>query len=216
VDCKTLRKLLVTIATENILPFCQEILETQRLYAQKNDYQYRLIGQLHWGDLHPSFSKVWEIHTGLEEGFDFIIWADADVAFMNSNVDLANLVEEEFFVAAYHQQNWKSWRYLCCGLSVWRNCKEAIGFVNDWIQRVEKRFMKDHPFEQWYFDEKIRERNYNGVRCCTAQEIGCFCPEIWHDGTVWQRGMPTIHLAGPTDWSTRQKIFKEKYQGLVT
>jgi hypothetical protein len=210
------KKKLITIVTDNIRPYCQELLATQRLYAEHNGYLHYVVDKLRWPDLHPSFSKVWEINQALEEGYESFIWADADVAFMNKHVELAELLRPDYFLAAYKQLNWKSWDYLCCGLSVWRNCDQAVSFVKEWLRRVEGRFMKDHPWEQWYFDELIRETSYSGIRKCTAEEIGCFGTETWHDGNIWCDGMPTVHFAGQgTTWGARQQVFRRRYQELV-
>ena len=211
-----MKKLLVTIATPNVLPFFKEMIDTHRHYADKQKFEFRLVTELYWKDLHPSFSKVWELQRGIDEDFDFIIWADADVAFMDSSNDLLQLLKPDYFMAAYKQNNWKTWDYLCNGLIVLRNNQQARDYIKEWIRRIDTKFIKDHPWEQWYFDEIIRETNWENVRCCTAQEIGCFCPQVWHDGIIWQEGMPTIHLAGQgMDATTKQKIFIAHYQGLV-
>lgn len=210
-----MRRKLITIATPDIQPFCKEMLENQRWYAGKQKFEFELVEKPYWTDLHPSFSKVWEINRTLEEGYDFLIWADADVAFMDSSNDLTQLLEPDYFMAAYQQMNWKTWAYLCNGLIVMRNIDQAKDYVTKWIQKIETGFIKDHPWEQWYFDELIRETNYSGVRACTAKEIGCFAKEVWHDGNIWEKGMPTVHFAGPTCWSTRQAAFLKHYQPLV-
>jgi len=210
-----MKKLLVTIATENILPHCGEILETQSAYAAANGYEYRLVSDLHWKDMHPSFSKVWEIHRALEEGYDFFIWADADVAFMDPAYDFLKLLEPDYFVAAYQQTNWRSWKYLCNGLFIMRNTQQAKAYVKEWMRRCELRTMVDMPYEQWFWDELMRETNWANIRCCTAAEIGCFSSQIWHDGTIWQPGMPTVHLGGPADWPRRRQVFVDNYLPLV-
>lgn len=213
-----MKKLLVTIATENILPYAKEIIENQRWYAGKQKYDYLCHETIYWPNLHPSFSKVWEIWNALETGYERIIWADADVAFMDSSFDLATLLDDTskypdgYFMAAYQQTNWKTWRYLCNGLIVLRNDDECKKYVAEWMRRVDTHFIKDHPWEQWYFDEIIRETDWHRVRCCTGAEIGCFAPETWHDGTIWKRGYPTVHFAGShISWPERQRAFLEHY-----
>lgn len=201
-------KKLVTIATGNILPYCLEILQTQREYADKHHLEYEIATELLWKDLHPSFSKVWEIKKAFEEGAEIVLWADADVAFTNYHHDLCALLSDPYhFMAGYKQLNWHTWDYICNGLIVMRNDERSRHFVDNWYCRVESRRIKDHPWEQWYFDEIIQETNHFGCRSCTMDEIGCFSESIWHDGNIWRPGLPTVHLAGPADWPTRRQVF---------
>jgi hypothetical protein len=62
----------------------------------------------------------------------------------------------------------------------------------------------------------IRETNYNNIRACTGPEIGCFATEIWHDGVIWDRSMPTVHFAGQQwTWETKRQAYLDKYKDLV-
>ncbi len=211
-----MKKKLVTIATIEIAPFAFGFLANQKDYAEANGYDYEVVTTRHWKDMHPSFSKVHEIHRALQEGWDTVLWADADVLFTNYTVDLDDLLSPGVFLAAYQQGNWSAWKYLCAGLTVWKNTNQAKRFVDEWMERVEigsprvrpnqRVIIPHHPWEQWYFDEIIRETNHVGTRGCTAAEIGCFCAEIWHDGTLWVPGMPTIHMAGPATWQQRAEL----------
>ena len=160
-----MKPLLITIATDNIRKDCQVILDNQAEYAAARGMEHRITTEIHWTDLHPSFSKVWEIHRALEEGAEYFIWADSDVAFTNFKIDLFKLLTPDYFLAAYRQTNWKSWAYLCCGLQVFKNTPQARAYVAEWVKRVEGRFMKDHPFEQWYFDEIRSEERRVGKEC---------------------------------------------------
>jgi len=211
-----MKKRLLTIVTAEIASLCHPFIKNQRKYASIHNYDYLVVPEKHWKDLHPSFSKVYEIDKAFGEGYDIVLWADADVLFMDLNVDLAGLLTDGIFLAAYQQSNWTMWKYLCAGLTVWRNCEQSRDFVADWRERCEigspcvqvgKRvIITHHPWEQWYFDELIRECNWSGIRACSANEIGCFCPEIWSDGTTWKDGMPTLHMAGPATWEQRAEI----------
>lgn len=225
VDFEAMRKKIITIATAEIAVFAFDFLINQKEYADSNDYEYEVVTTKHWGELHPSFSKVYEIHRLLTEEWDVVIWADADVLFTNHTVDLARLLTPDIFLAAYQQGNWSAWKYLCAGLTVWRNCKQARRFVDEWKERVEigspcirpgqRVLVPHHPWEQWYFDEIIRESNHAGTRGCTAAEIGCFCPEIWHDGTWWVKGMPTLHMAGPASWEMRAQVLPKYLKQVI-
>ena len=195
-----MKKIIITIATADILPQCKEIMDNHRAYAAANGYEHRLVTNIYWAHYPATVSKVWEIHHALvEEGYDIVLWADADVAFMNFKVDLADLLTPEYFIAAYQQTNWPKWAYLCAGL----------------IALCIAGMPPDTALEQWHMDTLTRERNFNGIRCCNAAEIGCFSHDFWHDGTVWKPGMPTIHFAGHAPWDQRQKVFVEKYMRQV-
>ena len=214
-------KIILTIVTPSIASHCIELMANQAAYAKARGYEHRIVSEIHWTNLHPSFSKVWEIHQALEQGYEKIIWADADIGFMEQSIDLGDLLTLGYFMAEYQQQNWLAWKYLCAGLSVWRNCPEAKSFVDEWKECVElgspsiepgKRVIVNYkPWEQYYQDQMIRDRAYSGIRPCTAAEIGCFAPEIWHDGTIWQPRYPTVHLAGDRSWETVERVYREVY-----
>lgn len=211
-----MKKLLLSLATQEIRAIAEPFLQNHKAYAERNGYVYQCAEEVHWEDKHPSFSKVWTIHQGLVDGYDFVIWADADVAFTNFSVDLSRLVkDQDYFMAAYWQRNWKSWKYLCAGLTVWKNTPDAIAFVKAWIKHVEEGTMLDMPYEQWWLDLIVRETNYAGIRPCTADEIGCFSSEIWHDGIKWKPGMPTIHFAGPASMERKASVFETTYASQV-
>jgi len=216
---------LVTIATPNIQEQANGFLINQAMYAVEWGYVFERVQSVAWSQLHPSFSKVFEIDRALAEGFEFVIWADADVAFMDFNADLTKILKPEHFLTGYQQNNWKTWKYICNGLLVIRNCEGARNYVTEWADHCVngcpltqpgiRTMIRDHPWEQWSFDALIRHTNYHGIYAATAQEIGCFCPEIWHDGIIWQAGMPTIHMAGPASWEKRADVFEKIYRKKV-
>lgn len=220
-----MKKAIITLATSNILSQCADFLNNQRAYARANGYEHILFTDVYWPLLHPSFSKVHYIRKALQD-YEIVIWNDADVAYMNFNVDLAQLLNKPgIFLAAYQQTNWQMWKYLCAGLTVWRSCPEATKYVEEWYLRCEigterispgKRVVVTYPpWEQWYMDEINRETEFHGIYAATGDEIGCFCPEVWHDGTIWHRGMPTIHFAGQCGWERRAEIFRDTYASQV-
>lgn len=202
---------LITIATPEIADHAALFIENHRGYAAKTGYEFRFVTDAHWKHVHPSYSKVYEIDRALKDGAEVVIWADADVAFMDWSIDLASLLKPDYFMAAYQQQNWHRWKYLCAGLTVWKNTGPCRAFVDEWVKRCTAEKTQDRPWEQWYMDELVRETNYAGIRPCNAAEIGCFAPEIWHDSVIWQPGMPTVHLAGPATWERRAEVFKSAY-----
>lgn len=208
-------KQLLCLATAELKGHAAPFLANHAHYAKANGYEYHLATEKFWPGLHPSFSKVYEIDRALREGAEIVLWADADVAFMDHNFDLASLLVDDYFMAAYHQTNWPNWVYLCAGLTVWRNTPESVKFVTEWYRRVDKGYIEHTPWEQWYLDELVRESNYKGIRACSGHEIGCFCPQIWHDGTIWKPGMPTIHMAGPGTWEKKASVFDRVYAAQV-
>lgn len=214
-------KKIITIATPEIVNIASCFIRNQSGYAKANGYEYEAVPTRHWEHLHPSFSKVYEMDQALKAGCEIVIWADCDVAFMNYHYDLGSLLSGDYWMASYLQQNWSKFKYLCAGLIVIRNTQEARGFVREWADRCLRGCPEwkpgirtpvvDHPWEQWHYSSLIQGWEYKGIRCCNAYEIGCFCPEIWHDGVIWKTGMPTIHMAGPSTWDNRADIFNRVY-----
>jgi len=220
-----MKKALLTVATPEIASLCQPFLENHRLYAEARGYDYLQTSEKFWPDLHPSFTKVHVIREAMLAGYKEIVWADADVAFMDFRVDLADLLKKDIFMAGYHQANWKLWKYICAGLTVWKRTADAMDFVDEWHERCtigtlriepKKRVIVTYPpWEQWYMDEIIRETAFKGIYAASAEEIGCFCPEMWHDGILWRKGMPTIHFAGQHTWERRVEVFEQIYKPLI-
>lgn len=220
-----MKKLLLSLATKEIRAIAEPFLQNHKAYAERNGYVYQCAEESIWKDLHPSFSKVALIDKALNDGADIVLWTDCDVAYMNFKFDLADLLVGDYFMAAYQQQNWPAWAYLCAGLTVWRGNEYSAQFVAEWKERCEigspavrpgQRVIITHaPFEQWYLDELVRKTNYKGIRPCDADEIGCFSREIWHDGIKWKPGMPTVHFAGPATFERKVSVFKTTYASQV-
>lgn len=220
---------LITIATPEIIYECFPILENQRQYAQTRGFRHDVIKDLRWPHLPASWSKVHEIHKALLDGCETVVWADADVAFMDYNWQIADLVGNGTFLAGYKQENWKAWPYMCFGLTVWRNGPEAMAYIEHMIDCIEngtpyiaKGTRTDvatigKPWEQWVGDEMNRFYldEYKGLKFCSASEIGCFSKELWNDSVVWQDGMPTVHFAGDNPWSDRRQTFIDHYSWKV-
>lgn len=230
-----MKKLLLSLATPNIREVVEPFLQTHKEYAEAYGYVYQCAEDSVWNDLHPSFSKVALLDKAFKDGAEIVIWADCDVGFLDFTRDLGDLVSGDYYFAAYHQQNWRAFAYLCCGLMVWKNTPEAHEFIAEWIDRClngspkiiegerikiggsiqREPLMQTKPWEQWYASEIIRERKYKNIRACNAWEIGSFCPEIWHDSVIWQPGMPTVHMAGDAPWEKRAEIFNTIYKPLI-
>lgn len=225
-----MNKLLITIATPEISSVVEPFTQNHAEYAKANGYEYRIDGLI-WTHLHPSFSKVPAMERGLKEGWDWIVFADADCAFTNMRMDLKDVIESrlsempDLFAAGRQQLNWNAWKYICNGLLVIRNTPYAHKFFVRWADYClngtpnvvpgQRIFITEHPFEQYSFDQLIRDTQYHGIYAATGAEIGCFCPEIWHDGEKWKPGMPTIHFAGPSSWERRVEVFNRIYKDQV-
>lgn len=226
---EALKNRLCTIATPEIIYDCWPMLENQRRYAEARGYEHRVTRDLFWPRLPASWSKVHEIHQALLDDCDIVIWADADVVFMDHAVQLGDLVGGGTFLAGYQQQNWKQYPYMCFGLTVWRNGPEAMRYIEALIDCIEngdpyiipgKRIdvaTIGKPWEQYSADELNRflVKDYAGIRFCTADEIGCFSKELWNDGVIWRPGMPTVHFAGDNSWADRRQTFIDHYAHLV-
>lgn len=212
-------KQLCTIITPDIADHCRELDANHAEYAAANNYFYKSSSSLHWPDLPASFSKVWTCLEALRNGCETVIWADIDVAFMNMRYDLEQLVvAPEYWIAGYNQKNQEfigDRPYLCAGLMVIKNGIETIRFFEKWAQLIDTREVTWHPWDQWWFDQLLRDRNFAGCRLCGPSEIGSFSKELWNDGYPWQPGYPTVHLTTPLDWPKRRKVFLDHYQGIV-
>lgn len=227
-------KRIITMATPNIKPYCSELIENQKRYANTRGYEHIVYENLHpdFKEYHPVYSRLGYLLDSFRDGAEKVVWADIDVAFIDHSWDIGQLLEiggitvarwgqnspelykaDGCWLAGYDQQNWPG-AYLCFGLLAFRNNWLSISFIQEIV-----RSMKENPDqsarEQFYAQVALIKINFAGVRLCSAEEIGCFSSQIWHDGVVWKEGMPTVHLAGPSEWSDRQKVFIKHYQKLV-
>ncbi len=215
---------LITIATPEIRQLADPFIQNQTAYAKAMGFEYEVVGHKAWEHLHASFSKVFEIDRALKAGNEFVIWADCDIAFMRK-ADLTKILKPDQFMTGYKQLNWKTWDYICDGLLVFRNSPESEKYIEQWTDRClngcpltvkgKRTMILDHPWEQWHSDGLNREWGFKGIHPATAAEIGCFCKEIWHDGNIWKKPMPTIHFGGPATWERRVQVFNDHYSKLV-
>jgi len=224
---------LITLATSEVSAIAKPFIENQRAYADRWGYEFICYPQryIDWEHLHPSFSKVPLIDRALKADFEYIVFADADVAFTNFQKDISDILRTrlaerpELWLAGKEQRNWITWKYICNGLLVIRNTPDARAFMDKWIDYClngtpniepgKRVMMRDHPWEQFPFDQLIRETQYHGAYAALSAEIGGFCPEIWTDGDEWKPGHLTMHFAGPATFERRAQVFKEKYQPLI-
>lgn len=219
---------ILTLATPEIQAEAECFIANQRAYAERHGYEFRCALAKTWDHLHPSFSKVPMIYDALTDGCDYVVFADADVAFTNFRRDIKDIIADkladrpELWLAGKQQLNWQTWKYICNGLLVIRNTPDAYSFMERWIDYClngtpniepgKRVMMRDHPWEQYPFDQLIRETQYHGAYAALASEIGGFCDEIWTDGDHWKPGYLTLHFAGPATFEKRAKVFKAKYQ----
>lgn len=222
---------IISIATENILPHCGELLDNHRRYAARRGFEYECFTKLHWPDLAASFSKVPAIQEALDQGHEYVTWVDADIAFMRMDWDITKLISDkladrpELFLVALQQANWQSWKYLCNGLMTFRNTPYTHKYMAQWtdyclngvpnVEPGKKVLLRDRPWEQYCQDQCNRDTGYHGIYACTHNEIGAFCESTWHDGVPFRLGMPTIHFA-TGEWERRAEIFRTKYAKHVT
>lgn len=227
---EAVKKLLITVATPEIISVVEPFTQNHAEYAKSNGYEYRIDGLI-WTHLHPSFSKVPAMERGLKEGWDWIVYADADVAFTNMRIDLKDIIESrlvempDLFEAGKQQLNWNAWKYICNGLLVIRNTPYAHKFFEMWtdyclngtpnVVPEQRIYITEHPFEQYSHDQLIRDTQYHGIYAATGKEIGCFSEFIWTDGEQWKPGYPSVHLAGPASLERKAEVFRTKYAHLV-
>jgi len=212
---------LLTMSTHDISQYCTELDKNKKDYADKFGFHYLHSHCKFYTYKHPAYSKVPFIWSGLERGFDRVIWVDMDVAFTNFNRNIEDLLEPDYWLATLNEGDWRfevrspklkerNPFYLCAGLIVIKNCDESRRLVKDWISLIEKDSSNDLLGEQTIFNRLIRERYELGVRLCTEDEIGAFSEDGWFPRRSWRPGDLTIHLSAG-DWYNRQALFVHKY-----
>ena len=227
---------IISMATSELSPYCDEFIENHRQYAAAQGYEYVLHQEKHprFLDLHPFYSKLGFQHDALEAGAERVVWVDADVAFMDCTWDIASLLDggqvnvgrwgdgqpqphlersPGYWLAGYCQANWPS-SYLCFGLLVFRNNWLSRAFLREVERRGRENPEVDYARNQYYGYNALAEINNGGVRMCKPEEIGCFSVEACWDGQPWRPGCPTVHIAG-ISWERRRQLFHDHYRPLV-
>lgn len=218
---------IISLTTPEIAEHAKCFLDTQRQFASKWGYSYHCHVDKIW-DMAASFSKVPALNQAIAESVDgeIVIWYDADVAVLRWDKDFGDLVRKpDIFHSALTQKNWASWRYLCGGIFVTRVCDGLRDYMAQWtdyclngvpnVEPGKRVMMRDFPWEQYAADQLNRDTNFKGIHCANNDELGCFCPDLWHDGCIYEPGMPIMHFA-TGDWARRAEIFKTKYASHVT
>lgn len=224
---------MISLATSNIAKEAKCFIDNHRRYAARHGYEYECHTDTLWPD-HPfEFAKVPAIKRALDPEYEYVVWVDADIAFLKSDWDVKSIVvnqlaaNPELFMTALQQANFQRWKYLCTGIMVFRNTPYTHSFMEQWVDYClngvpnvdtappgTKVIMRDKPHEQYCLDQLVRDTRYKGIYAASHKEIGCFCPTTWHDGVLYEPGMPTMHFAtGP--WDRRAQIFRTKYAQLV-
>lgn len=229
-------KVILSMSTVEIEQYTKELIENHKEYAAAQGYEYKCFTEKHpvFTGYHPSYSRLGFLLDAIDDGYDPIIWADIDVAFLDYTWDIGSLLDYGkddtavglpdwqirwdktggVWMAAYKQANWPS-TYICFGLVAFANNWLTKSFLQEISRLSRNPAMEDSScHEQLYVNEELVRINFAGVRPCSPSEIGCFATELCDDHNQWQEGYPTAHLAsGP--WPKRQKVFCEKYRQLI-
>ena len=225
-------KIILSMSTQEIEQYTKELASNHAEYAAAQGYQYKCFTERHasFTEYHPSYSRLGFLLDAMKEGYDPIVWADIDVAFLDYTWDIASLLDYGkadaafglpdwqiqwgktggVWMAAYKQGNWPS-TYVCFGLVAFANNWLSKAFLEEVARLSKNPNMQDTScHEQLYVNEELVRVNFAGVRACSPQEIGCFATELCDDHNQWQAGYPIVHLAsGP--WLLRQEAFVNTY-----
>lgn len=213
-----MKKIVLSMTTPAIELAAEPFIANHRRYAEARGYEYRCATDVHKdiAQLPASYSKVFQIVEALDEGYELVVWADADVAFTRLDIDAETLVGNGHDFAALRELG-KGCQYVCCGFMIVRSC----GWTKKMFADVKAQILSatgptEHPWEQTHVNAWLCEAGFNRAHLCTEDEIGSFWEELLGQPTErpWQYGDFHIHC-GAAAWPKRGSIFMTKYSNKV-
>ena len=214
------KRAIVTMETLDITVYCEPFQQNKAVYADRWGYEYFRHQKLHhrWAKIHPVYSKILYAQELLSNGYDPVVLVDADIAFTDYTRDVGKLLRRQDWIAGMREVGKPHSKYICIGLTVFRNCREARSTLQHIEHLVDGG---DHPNEvgqqeQRMLNDYLQARDYKGIRACTEDEIGSVWPEVGNPPLLrsWQPGDLHIHCS-LTAWPYRGGQYLAKYAAQV-
>lgn len=129
-------------------------------YANKHGYSYikKIVYNEDYTNWHPTWIKIDVIKNYLPI-FDYIVWIDADAVFVNQNLTIESLIEEDIDLIIPKLEIDKTtgnvWTNTTTGFMIWKNSNWSVDILNKlWFEPNNFRF--DFFHEQSRLDELLK------------------------------------------------------------
>jgi len=162
--------------------------QTQVAYASKHSYD-RITDETVYDPTRPiSWSKIHLIKKYLKD-YDYLLWMDADVMVINSNVKIETFLMDEFLLLG------RDLNTLNCGMMLLRNCPKTFEFLDDVWSQTEfinhpwwEQAAVIHLYPKYKSDIKVIPRELCHTFNAYDKSIDRFYP--------WVKGDWVVHFAG--------------------
>jgi len=129
-------------------------------YANKHGYSYikKIVYNEDYKDWHPTWIKIDVIKTYLPI-FDYVVWIDADAVFVNQDLTIESLIEENIDLILPKLEIDKTtrnvWTNTTTGFMIWKNSVWSMDILNKlWFEPNNFKF--DFFHEQSRLDELLK------------------------------------------------------------
>jgi len=129
-------------------------------YSNKHGYSYikKIVYNDDYKDWHPTWIKIDVIKTYLPI-FDYVVWIDADAVFVNQDLTIESLIEENIDLILPKLEIDKTtgnvWTNTTTGFMIWKNSVWSMDILNKlWFEPNNFRF--DFFHEQSRLDELLK------------------------------------------------------------
>ena len=159
--------LVLTLSTPNILEYSKYTSAINKKYCKTHSYDF--INYTHTLDdtRHPAWSKIKAIQKHINN-YDWIMWIDADAIFLNQNIKIESLLDEEYNVIISKDvwKNINSGAFLIKGKTEWSSyflseVYNQIQFIDhDWWEQASIMHLYDINEE---ISKKIKLIHYSNI-----------------------------------------------------
>ncbi len=115
---------IVTLATENIMPYAGKAIELMNKYAEKHGYKLTVYKNPILEDRPASYSKGEAILHELKTGADYCVWIDSDCYIMNSDARIEDFINDKKILFGSDSYG------LNAGFMIFPNCIDSVRLCN--------------------------------------------------------------------------------------
>ena len=155
---------LVTYATEDIWDYTAYSFAVNEAYVENNGYSMKLLdpSTSNYEKKDARWNKVKILEEALDplsgwaRDFDYIMWIDADLIFLDINLRLESIISKypdaNFIISAEHAG---STTLINSGSILAKNCEWSRQFLKDWWNYADRKLHSDQEqFDLLYYKQK--------------------------------------------------------------
>lgn len=207
------RPIILSAATPDILPYCQELIANKQEYADQWGFDFKCMTSHFAKSHHPAFSKVPFLFAYLKH-YDHVMWVDMDACFTNFNIDIRTRLPNCDIVTGAAQVEPPVY---CTGVMSWKKSPQTILFMKKWLFAIRNLSRDTHPWEQWHLNALTHPANENYFNWkCPKIALADLDKFFYSPDNKWEPGDFICHInpwlvdgVWEDVWPKRRKLFLE-------